>query len=68
MITGLRRRVERLERRRYPAGGRVRCVWWQRGDPRPQAAPGERLHVHRWADHDDGDGDTPAPSPTGATR
>jgi hypothetical protein len=70
MTAGLRRRVERLERRHYPAGGRVRCVWWRRGDPRPEAAPGERLHVHRWADHADegGDGGTPAPSPPGAAR
>ena len=63
--TGMRR-LRRLERRRYPAGGRVRCVWWRRGDPRPEAAPGERLHVHRWADVDDGD--APAPSPAGAAR
>jgi hypothetical protein len=71
---GLRRRLRRLERRRYPAGGRVRCVWWRRGAPRPEAAPGERLHVHRWVDHADGggegggDGGTPAPSPPGAAR
>ena len=55
MTAGLRRRLERLEHRHQPAGGRVRCVWWRRGDPRPEAAPGERLHVHRWVDHADGD-------------
>jgi hypothetical protein len=69
MTVGLRRRLERLERRHQPAGGRVRCVWWRRGEPRPEAAPGERLRVHRWADHADADdGGTPAPSPTGAAR
>jgi hypothetical protein len=54
---GLRRRLERLETRHRAAGERVRQVWWRRGDPRPEAAPGERLIVVRWADHDD------APSP-----
>ena len=68
MTSGLRRRLQRLERRHQPAGGRVRCVWWRRGEPRPEAAPGERLHVYRWADTDGGDGDPSAPSPTGAAR
>ena len=57
MRAGLRRRLERLEARHRAAGERVRHVWWRRGDPRPEAAPGERLIVIRWADH----GDAPSP-------
>jgi hypothetical protein len=53
----LRRRVERLERR-HPTVERMRHVWWRAGEPRPEAQPGERLIVIRWADHDD------APSPS----
>jgi hypothetical protein len=69
MTTGLCRRLRRLERRHQPAGGRVCCVWWRRGDRQPGAAPGERLHVHRWAeDGEGGDGGTPALPPTGAAR
>jgi hypothetical protein len=65
----LRRRVERLERRHPKTGGHVRYAWWRAGEPRPEAAPGERLHVHRWADHaEGGDGGTPAPSPPGIGR
>jgi hypothetical protein len=60
VTAGLRRRLQRLEHQHQPAGGRVRCVWWRRGDPLPEAAPGERLLVHRWADHA---GDLPAPLP-----
>jgi hypothetical protein len=52
----MRRRVERLEARHHPMGERVRCVWWRRGAPRPEAQPGERLIVTRWADHGEGDG------------
>jgi hypothetical protein len=59
---GLRRRLERLEARHRAAGERVRCVWWRREDPYPEAAPGERLIVVRWADHDDAS----SPSPPGA--
>jgi hypothetical protein len=59
---GLRRRLERLEARHRAAGERVRCAWWRRGDPRPEAAPGERLIVVRWADH----ADAPSPPPPGA--
>ena len=43
-----RRRVERLEARYRPAGERVRHVWWDRRDPYPEAAPGERLVVICW--------------------
>jgi hypothetical protein len=63
---GLRRRVERLERRCQPAGERVRYAWWRAGEPRPEAAPGERLVVIRWADHE-GD-DAPSPSPAAERR
>jgi hypothetical protein len=58
----LRRRVERLERRCPPADERVRHVWWRAGEPRPEAQPGERLVVIRWADHAEGD-DTPPSAP-----
>jgi hypothetical protein len=58
----LRRRVERLERRRPPVSERVRHVWWRAGEPRPEAQPGERLVVIRWADHDEGD-DAPSSAP-----
>jgi hypothetical protein len=50
----LRRRVERLERRCPPVSERVRHVWWDRRDPYPEAAPGERLVVTCWmGDEDD---------------
>jgi hypothetical protein len=62
----LRRRVERLERRRPPAGERVRHVWWDRRDPYPEAAPGERLVVTCWkGDEDD---DVPSLSPEAERR
>jgi hypothetical protein len=57
----LRRRVERLEARRRPAGERVRHVWWHAGEPRPEAAPGECLVVIRWADHERDDAPSPSP-------
>ena len=54
MSAPLRRRVERLEARRRPAGERVRHVWWDRRDPYPEAAPGERLIITCWrGDEDD---------------
>jgi hypothetical protein len=52
----LRRRVERLEAKGRATGERVRYAWWRAGEPRPEAQPGERLVVTRWADHGEGDG------------
>ena len=66
MSAPLRRRVERLERRCPPVSERVRHVWWRAGEPRPEAQPGERLIVTRWADHE-GD-DVPFPSPEAERR
>ena len=61
MRTGLRRRLERLEARHRAAGERMRCVWWRREDPYPEAAPGERLIVVSWRGEA-----APSPSPPGA--
>jgi hypothetical protein len=62
----LRRRVERLEAQRRPTGERVRHVWWDRRDPYPEAAPGERLVVTCWkGDEDD---DVPSLSPEAERR
>jgi hypothetical protein len=62
----LRRRVERLERRRPSVSERVRHVWWDRRDPYPEAAPGERLVVTCWmGDEDD---DVPSLSPEAERR
>ena len=66
MSAPLRRRVERLEARRRPTGERVRHVWWDRRDPYPEAAPGERLVVTCWlGDEDD---DVPSLSPEAERR
>jgi hypothetical protein len=48
----LQRRVEEMEARRKPAERRVRYVWWDRRQPLPKAAPGERLVVISWAEED----------------
>ena len=45
----LHRRLERLERERPEE--HVRYVWWEPGQPEPQAAPGEQLVIITW-DHD----------------
>ena len=66
MSAPLRRRVERLERRRPPISERVRHVWWDRRDPYPEAAPGERLVVTCWLG--DGDDDVPSLSPEAERR
>jgi hypothetical protein len=62
----LRRRVERLEAQRRPTGERVRHVWWDRRDPYPEAAPGERLVVTCW--QGDEDDDVPSLSPEAERR
>jgi hypothetical protein len=61
----LRRRVERLERR-HPTAERVRHVWWDRRDPYPEAAPGERLVVTCWQGNEDDD--VPSLSPEAERR
>ncbi len=66
MSAPLRRRVERLEAQRRPTGERVRHVWWDRRDPYPEAAPGERLVVTCW--QGDEDDDVPSPSPEAERR
>ena len=48
MSTALRRRLDRLERQDAPAVRR-RIVWWDQGDPEPEAEPGEQLTIIRWA-------------------
>jgi hypothetical protein len=45
------RRLRKLEARRKPADLRVRCVWWDAGEPEPLAQPGERLIICSWGDH-----------------
>ena len=53
MSTALRRRLDRLERRQGPPV-RQRIVWWNQGDPKPEAEPGEQLTIMRWTwDEDD---------------
>ena len=57
MIRDLYRRLERLEASGQPAP-RKRIVWLEKGDPIPEAEPGEELILLEWA-WDDND-ETPA--------
>ena len=52
MITALERRLAALERR-HAASGRRRVVWWDEGEPEPQAELGERLTIVRWRRSDE---------------
>ena len=57
MIRDLHRRLERLEASGQPAP-RKRIVWLEKGDPIPEAEPGEELILLKWV-WDDND-ETPA--------
>jgi hypothetical protein len=47
MTAALQRRIAELEKKQ--AGPlRQRVVWWKRGEPKPQAGPGERLTIISW--------------------
>ena len=47
MSPNVQRRLERLEQQQSPVL-RQRMVWWDEGEPEPQAQPGERLTIIRW--------------------
>ena len=47
MIRDLHRRLERLEASGQPAP-RKRIVWWNEGEPKPKAEPGEQLTIISW--------------------
>ena len=48
MRRDLHRRLERLEAKEQPAL-RKRIVWLEKGDPIPEAEPGEELILVSWA-------------------
>jgi hypothetical protein len=52
MNTALERRLAALERR-HAASGRRRVVWWNEGEPEPQAEPGEHLTIVSWTWRDE---------------
>ena len=58
MSAALRRRLDRLERWQGPPVRR-RIVWWNQGDPKPEAEPGEQLTIIRWAWDDENEPSTP---------
>jgi hypothetical protein len=62
MTAALQRRLAELEKKQ--AGPlRQRLVWWKRGDPEPQARPGEQLTISwMWEDEE------PTEPPPGARQ
>ena len=58
MSPALRRQLDRLERRQGPLL-RSRIVWWNQGDPEPEAEPGEQLTIIRWEWDDENEPSTP---------
>jgi hypothetical protein len=47
MTKALKRRLAELEKKQT-APLRRRFVWWNKGEPEPQAEPGEHLTIYRW--------------------
>ena len=47
MTKALQRRLAELEKKQT-APLRRRYVWWEPGDPEPQAEPGEQLTIISW--------------------
>jgi hypothetical protein len=47
MTAALRRRLANLEQKNADRLRR-RFVWWNEGEPEPQAEPGEQLRIYRW--------------------
>jgi hypothetical protein len=60
MLRNLDRRLERLKAKEQPTL-RKRIVWLQKGDPIPEAEPGEKLILVRWAW--DGEDEAPRDGP-----
>ena len=52
MIRDLHRRLERLEASGQPAP-RQRIVWLEKGEPKPEAEPGEQLIIISWMRSDE---------------
>ena len=52
MSPTLERRLALLEQQQAPTV-QDRVVWWDEGEPEPQAQPGERLTIIRWLRSDE---------------
>ena len=52
MISGMNRRLARLEASEPPPLHQ-RVVWLKKGDPKPEAEPGEELILLKWVWDDD---------------
>ena len=63
MTKALQRRLAELEKKQATALRR-RFVWWNRGEPEPQAEPGEHLTIYRWRWSDE----EPTEPPPGARQ
>jgi hypothetical protein len=61
MSRNLQRRLAQLEKKQ--AGPlRRRYVWWNKGEPKPQAKPGEELMIFRWKWDSDEAAESPSTS------
>ena len=52
MTSTMRRRLDRLEAVNLPPEVR-RHVWWNEGEPKPNAEPGEQLTIISWMRSDE---------------